>query len=87
VGLSPAGAAIGAGPAQVFDYHKRLEDDLRRSGMDERQIAVVPKKDKGVDPDRPTYTRMSRKHLSLETLDRYRVGYELDQVRAIPSRL
>jgi len=61
------------------EYQHRLEDDLRKSGMDERQIAVVLKKDKGVDPNRPTYTRMSRRHLSIETLNRYRIDYEFDQ--------
>jgi hypothetical protein len=67
------------------EYQHRLEDDLRKSGMDERQIAVVLKKDKGVDPSRPTYTRMSRRHLSIETLNRYRIDYEFDQVRSTPS--
>jgi hypothetical protein len=66
------------------EYQHRLEDDLRKSGMSEQQIAVVLKKDKGVDPNRPTYTRMSRKHLSIETLNRYRIDYEWDQVRTIP---
>ncbi|KAL2063015.1 hypothetical protein VTL71DRAFT_6087 [Oculimacula yallundae] len=61
------------------EYQKRLQEDLRKSGMDERQIAVVLKKDKGVDPNRPTYTRMSRRHLSIETLNRYRIDYEFDQ--------
>jgi len=46
--------------------------------MDERQIAVVLKKDQAVDPNRPTYTRMSRRHLSIETLNRYRIDYEFD---------
>ncbi|KAK0117728.1 hypothetical protein ONS95_012056 [Cadophora gregata] len=61
------------------EYQRRLQEDLRKSGMDERQIAVVLKKDKGVDPNRPTYTRMSRRHLSIETLNRYRIDYEFDQ--------
>ncbi len=69
------------------EYQHRLEDDLRKSGMDERQIQVVLKKDKGVDPNRPTYTRMSRKHLSIETLNRYRIDYEWDQVRMSPREL
>jgi hypothetical protein len=68
------------------EYQHRMEDDLRKSGMSEQQIAVVLKKDKGVDPNRPTYTRMSRKHLSIETLNRYRIDYEWDQVRTIPSQ-
>jgi len=65
------------------EYQHRLEDDLRKSGMDSRQIAVVLKKDKGVDLSRPTYTRMSRKYISIETLNRYRIDYEWDQVRPI----
>jgi hypothetical protein len=48
--------------------------------MDERQIAAVLKKEKAVDPNRPTYTRMSRRHLSIETLSRYRIDYEFDVV-------
>ncbi|CZR61121.1 uncharacterized protein PAC_11017 [Phialocephala subalpina] len=67
------------------EYQKRMEEDLRKSGMDERQIAVVLKKDKGVDPARPTYTRMSRRHLSIETLNRYRIDYEFDQVRKVSN--
>jgi len=61
------------------EYQKRMEEDLRKSGISEGQIAVVLKKDKGVDPARPTYTRMSRRHLSIETLNRYRIDYEFDQ--------
>jgi ATP-dependent protease HslVU (ClpYQ) ATPase subunit len=64
------------------EYKLRLEEDLRKSGMDERQIAVVLKKDQAVDPNRPTYTRMSRRHLSIETLNRYRIDYEFDVVRS-----
>lgn len=86
VGLGLAGLAIGAGAAQEGEYQKRLEEDLRKPDLDERRIAVVLEKDEGVDLNRPTYTRMSRKHLSLEALNKYRVDYELDQVRTIPSR-
>jgi len=60
------------------EYKRRLEEDLRRSGMDERQIAIITKKDQVADPNRPTYTRMSRKYLSIETLNRYRIDYEFD---------
>lgn len=67
------------------EYQHRLEDDLRKSGMDERQIAVVMKKEQAVDPNRPTYTRMSRRHLSIETLNRYRIDYEFDVVRTHPA--
>jgi hypothetical protein len=61
-------------------YRERLETDLRKSGVDERQIAVVTKKDKEYVTDNPTWTRMSRKYLSIETLNRYRIDYEIDTV-------
>lgn len=70
--------------AKEKEYRARLEEDLRKSGMDERQIAAVLKKEKAVDPKRPTYTRMSRRHLSIETLTRYRIDYEFDQASALP---
>lgn len=60
------------------EYQKRLEEDLRKSGLDERQISVITKTEKAIDPNRPTYTRMSRKHLSIETLNKYRIDYEFD---------
>jgi hypothetical protein len=66
-----------------MEYKKRLEEDLRKSGMDERQISVVLKKGVKIDPNKPTYTRMSRKHLSLETLKTFKINYEFDQVRPI----
>jgi len=69
------------------EYKLRLEEDLRKSGMDETQIAVVLKKEgakkpqQALEPARPTYTRMSRRHLSIETLNVHRIEYEFDVVR------
>jgi hypothetical protein len=83
-GLSGARRVVtqgNTGAVTEVEYRKRLEEDLRKSGFDERQVEVVLKKDKVIDANRPTYTRMSRKHLSLEILNRYRIDYELDQVR------
>lgn len=60
------------------EYQHRLEDDLRKAGYDERQIAVVTKKEKAIDPNRPTFTRMARRHLSIETLNAYKIDYEFD---------
>lgn len=62
------------------EYQHRLEDDLRKAGYDDRAIAVVTKKEKAIDPNRPTFTRMSRRHLSIETLNAYRIDYEFDVV-------
>lgn len=64
------------------EYKRRLEEDLRKSGMDDRQIAIVLKKDKdgATDLNRPTYTRMARRYLSIETLRELRIDFTLDTV-------
>jgi len=53
--------------------------------VDEKQIALVLKGEKAKPPppkeaNRPIYTRMSRRHLSIETLNKFRVDYEFDHV-------
>jgi hypothetical protein len=65
------------------EYKERMEADMRKAGMDENQIAVVLKKEGAIE--RPTYTRMSRRHLSIETLNVHRIEYTFDQVRAKPE--
>lgn len=61
------------------EYKHRLEMDLRKSNMDERQISTVLNPDKKpLDPNRPTYTRMSRKHLSIEALNKHREDMEIE---------
>ena len=62
------------------EYQHRLEDDMRKAGYGDTAIAAVMKKDKAIDPNRPTFTRMSRRHLSIETLNAYRIDYEFDVV-------
>ena len=72
------------------EYQRRLEEDLRKSGLDERQIAVVTKKPlppaaaPAAEAARPTYTRMSRRHLSVETLKEFRIDFEYDKMVRIP---
>lgn len=73
------------------DYKKRLEEDLKRSGMDDKQIAAIINKDaadkekaKEKNAERPTYTRMARRYLSIETLNAYRIDYTLDAVSLKP---
>jgi hypothetical protein len=65
------------------EYKKRLEEDLRKSGIEDRQIAQILKKEKDdqANPNRPTYTRMARRYLSIETLNAFRIDYTLDTVR------
>jgi hypothetical protein len=60
------------------EYLNRLVEDFRKSGMDKEQIQLSLQKDKKDYPDRPTSTRMSRKQLSLETLKRYTIDFEID---------
>ncbi|KAK0102755.1 hypothetical protein ONS95_006352 [Cadophora gregata] len=63
-------------PEQEEEYQKRLQEDLRKSGMDETQVAAVLEKD---DPKRLSYTRLSRRDISVETLNRYKIDHELHQ--------
>jgi flagellar biosynthesis GTPase FlhF len=69
------------------EYRRRLQDDLVKSGVDEKAIAAIMKKEKIPEAEaeakalaRPTYTRMARKHLSIETLRTYHVEWEYDTV-------
>jgi hypothetical protein len=55
-----------------------LAEDLRKTGMNEEEIQLALRMDKKNYPDRPTSTRMSRKQLSLETLKRYTIDFEID---------
>jgi hypothetical protein len=52
--------------------------------MTDREIEDLLKKDKdktvAMSTSRPTYTKMSRRHLSIETLNKYRIEYEFDVV-------
>ncbi len=66
--------------AEEIIHEMELEHDLRKAGMDEIQIGTILKKEKAIDSNRPTYTRMSRRHLSIETLNRYKIDYEFDTV-------
>lgn len=64
------------------EYQRRLAEDLRKNGV------VLGKDNKQVqgDPNRPTYTRMSRRHLSIETLNKFKIDFEFDHVSSFPSR-
>ncbi|KAH8760718.1 hypothetical protein F5882DRAFT_416490 [Hyaloscypha sp. PMI_1271] len=47
---------------------------------DKEQIeAAINKGEERFDPNLPIYTRMSRKHISIETLNTQKIDYELDQ--------
>lgn len=78
---------------QEKEYQRRLQDHLIQSGLNDQQITAILKKEKVPDsrprrrsehrveepePNRATYTRMARKHLSLETLRTFEVEYSVD---------
>lgn len=69
----------------AVQYRERLENDLIKSGLTDQQIAAVLKKEKleGEKGPRPTYTRMTRRHLSFETLNTFGIDYAVDQVSGI----
>ena len=70
------------------EYRRRMQDDLIKSGLDEREIAAIlkgkkieaPSEPASAERPRPTYTRMARRHLSIETLRAFRIDYEQDTV-------
>ncbi len=72
------------------EYQRRLQEDLINAGVHEKDIQAIIKKEKikekekEAKKDRPTYTRMARRHLSIETLRVYGIDYELDQVSCCP---
>lgn len=66
------------------EYKRRLQEQLLKSGLDEKYInAIVEGKkiegDKPKPGERATYTRMPRKHLSIETLRTFKIEYDVDQ--------
>lgn len=71
------------------EYQRRLQEDLINSGVDEKHIKAIIKKEKIPEekPEKPkgkeraTYTRMARRHLSIEALNAFRIDFEYDQVR------
>jgi hypothetical protein len=83
---SPSGSAVIInnlvhnyyGDDEEIEYRVRPPEDLQKSGMDEQQTTNVLKKDQAIDSNPPVYTRMSRRHLSIETLNRYNIGYKID---------
>ncbi|OAA79917.1 hypothetical protein LEL_03403 [Akanthomyces lecanii RCEF 1005] len=62
------------------EYQRRLQEQLLSSGLDEEAINAILKKQKVPEArnERATYTRMPRKHLSIETLRTFKVEYDLD---------
>lgn len=59
-------------------YQTRFRDDLFKSGLDSQEVARILEKAKHPALPRPTWTRMSRRHLSLEALNKFKIDYELD---------
>lgn len=79
------------------EYQRRLQEDLIRAGVDEKDIEAIIKKEKikradderrreddknnhGGQLGRPIYTRMSLKHLDIETLYYFKIDWEYDPV-------
>lgn len=88
------------------EYQRRMQEDLIRAGVDEKDIEAIIKKEKikrAVEDKkkedakndhggqgqvaRPTYTRMSLKHLDIETLYYFKIDWEYDPVSLLPFPL
>jgi len=75
------------------EFQRRLQEQLIASGVDEKDIAAIIKKEKikkekekekEKELGRPTYTRMARRHLSIETLRVYGIDFDYDTVSTDP---
>jgi hypothetical protein len=64
-------------PERPQEYLKRLTKHLGESGKKEEEIDFLLKHENS-DGRRRTYTRHSRRHLSLETLEQHQIEYEID---------
>ena len=61
----------------------QLEEGSRRGGIAGRQVDVLFEEVAGNDPNRPIYTKMARRHISLEVLNELKVDYTIDEVSLI----
>lgn len=64
----------------TMEKAKEKFDPNRPTDKEQIEAAITKGKER-FDPNRPIYTRMSRKYLSIETLNTQKIDYELDQVR------
>ena len=66
------------------EYKRRLQEDLLKSGLDEKAITAILDEKKVPEASesgqRQTYTRMARRHLSIETLRVFQVDFDIDTV-------
>lgn len=78
------------------EYKHRLQEDLIKSGLDEKAIQAILNKEKLPEKKpggggsnnsgtRPTYTRMARRYISIETLRTYQIEYDIDVVSEFSS--
>ncbi|KAI0012877.1 hypothetical protein F4779DRAFT_504900 [Xylariaceae sp. FL0662B] len=73
--------------AREREYKAKMQEHLLKSGLGEKEINAIIKgkkiekkeEEEAVEErPRPTYTRMARKHLSIETLRVYNIDYQID---------
>ncbi|KAK4162415.1 hypothetical protein QBC43DRAFT_79063 [Cladorrhinum sp. PSN259] len=75
------------------EFRRRLFEEFRHSGLSETEIEAIMKKEVAKwraeeqklteqipESNRPTFTRMSLRHLEIETLNFYKVDWEWDAV-------
>jgi hypothetical protein len=101
--LDPCGAKreLDAIREREREYEARMQKHLLKSGFDEKEINAIlagkkiekekkEEKDYTIpteDKPRHTFTRMARRHLSLETLRVYGIDYKIDTVSSTLSHM
>lgn len=71
------------------EYQRRLQEQLVQSGLNGDQVEAILKNEKIPEPKsdkpKPQYTRLLRKHLSLETLRTFEIEYAVDDQVRFPT--
>ncbi|KAH0556804.1 hypothetical protein GP486_005403 [Trichoglossum hirsutum] len=62
--------------AKEREYQDRYRKDLEKLGFSNRDVSLVVKRE--VDLSKTTYTKMARRHISIETLRTYNVDWKFD---------
>jgi hypothetical protein len=65
------------------EFKSPLKEDSRKGDIAEGQVDVLLKKEGRNDSSMQTYTRMARRHISLEVLNDFKVDYTIDEVSLI----
>lgn len=82
LGVDPAKASAEDGASQRKVEDRGHEEDRMSDGPGRsRESTEEPMDERGRSMQKPLYTRMDRRHISIETLERFQIPFQIDDVR------